>query len=354
MQRRVLLSVAATAALSGLGRAARAATANVAADGSSRRVSVRTDVVLADAPGAASLFLPVAWSADGWQVADQPLVLATNGRATLLRDARYEAPVMRIEWDANARDQSVTIVQTVATRDRAGPSGPTALGAADRSFWTAPTPSVPTDGIVRSTASRIVGNRTDPAAKLRAIYDWVVDNTWRDASVPGCGTGDIRAMLASGHFGGKCADINCLAVGLARACGLPARDVYGIRVAPSRFDAPLGRGGDISTAQHCRAEVFLDGAGWFPIDPADVRKVILEENLAPDHPRVAAARARLFGGWEMNWVAYNDATDIDLPGAGGRKPAFPFLMYPCAFTSAGEPNCVAPDLFRYRITATPT
>ena len=38
---------------------------------------------------------------------------------------------------------------------------------------------------------------------------------------PGCGIGDIASMLKTGDLGGKCADLNALYVGLARAVGLP-------------------------------------------------------------------------------------------------------------------------------------
>ena len=107
----------------------------------------------------------------------------------------------------------------------------------------------------------------------------MVDNTFRDPKTRGCGVGDIASMLKSGNLGGKCADLNALYVGLARAAGLPARDVYGIRVAPSKFGyKSLGAGSEVITkAQHCRAEVYLSGFGWVPVDPADVRKVVLEE-----------------------------------------------------------------------------
>ena len=44
----------------------------------------------------------------------------------------------------------------------------------------------------------------------------------------------------------------------------------------------LGKSGDISRAQHCRAEAYLEEEGWLPIDPADVRKVVLEQKLAVD------------------------------------------------------------------------
>ncbi len=76
-----------------------------------------------------------------------------------------------------------------------------------------------------------------------------MDNTNRDPDTPGCGFGDIRAMLESGNLGGKCADINGLMTGLARAAGFPARDVYGVRVAPSRDLRCLGATGDLSRAR---------------------------------------------------------------------------------------------------------
>ena len=76
--------------------------------------------------------------------------------------------------------------------------------------------------------------RTDEE-KARRIYEWVVENTFRDPETRGCGVGDVKSMLELGDLGGKCADLNALFVGLARAAGLPARDVYGIRVAKSAF-----------------------------------------------------------------------------------------------------------------------
>ena len=85
----------------------------------------------------------------------------------------------------------------------------------------------------------------------------------------GCGIGDVRSMLTSKNFGGKCADLNAHYVGLSRAAGLPARHVYGLRVAQSaRGFKSLGLATATATkGQHCRAEVYLDQAGWVPVDP---------------------------------------------------------------------------------------
>ena len=155
-------------------------------------------------------------------------------------------------------------------------------------------------------------------------------------------------------MGGKCADLNALYVGLARSAGLPARDVYGIRVAKSQLGyKSLGASSEkITKSQHCRAEVYLNAHGWVPVDPADVRKVVLEEppgNRAMTDDMVTAARKRLFGSWEMNWMAYNFSHDVALPGSNGAPVAF--LMYPQAETEEGRLDSLDPDNFKYEITA---
>jgi transglutaminase-like putative cysteine protease len=212
-----------------------------------------------------------------------------------------------------------------------------------------PTSSSPTDGIVLSKAREIVGARTAPLDKARAIYDWIVDNTFRRAETRGCGLGNIAFMLETGDMGGKCADINSLYVGLARAAGLPARDFFGIRVADSVVSKSLGKSGDITKAQHCRAEVFIEGKGWFPVDPADVRKVVLEEEVSVDSDKVKALRERLFGSWEMNWVGFNYARDFTLPEQ--KEGPIGFLMYPYAETPEGALDSLDPATFSYSIFA---
>jgi transglutaminase-like putative cysteine protease len=340
MRRRTFLSgLCASVAAAGEDAAA-------AAGGGWRTYELTTTVDLADTRTPARLWLPLAGSVGSYQRGLRRR-LRTDGRARLVRDAHYHEAVLAVRWDGEG-PRTVTLTETLATRDR----GPDAarLSAEEQRFWTAPVASLPTDGIVGSTAARITAGLTEPKARLRAIYDWVVDNTFRDAATRGCGIGGIEAMLRTGFMGGKCADINSLMVGLARAAGIPARDAYGIRVGPSRVIKQLGASGDVTHAQHCRAEMWLAEEGWFPVDPADVRKVVLEGRLPVTSPEVRAERERLFGAWEMNWVAYNHATDIAPPGAP-RPMAEHFLMYPCAMTAAGEVDQLAPDTFRYRISA---
>src|SRR4051812_30817349 len=221
-------------------------------------------------------------------------------------------------------------------------------------YFRKPSKLIKTDGIVATTSKGIIAGKRSDVDKARAIYEWIVDNTFRDPKVKGCGIGDITTMLQTGYLGGKCADLNALYVGLARAAGLPARDVYGIRVANSSEFKSLGKAEDITGAQHCRAEVFLNGFGWVPVDPADVRKVVLEENLPGeplpvDDAKVTRARAKLFGAWEMNWLPYNYGHDIKLPQSNG--PEIGFLMYPQTETANGRKDSLDPKNFKYTITS---
>jgi transglutaminase-like putative cysteine protease len=257
------------------------------------------------------------------------------------------APIVSTAWNEPGTPREIEITARVATRDRSG-FCPDA-SRSELAEYLRPTASSPVDGIVLSKAREIVGGRTEPLDKARAIYDWIVDNTFRRAETRGCGLGNIAFMLESGDMGGKCADINSLYVGLARAAGLPARDFFGIRVADSAVSKSLGKAGDITKAQHCRAEVFIDGKGWMPVDPADVRKVVLEEGVPVDSDKVHALRERLFGNWEMNWVGFNYARDFTLPAQ--KEGPIGFLMYPQAETPDGALDPLDPGNFAYTITS---
>lgn len=291
----------------------------------------------------------------------RPMGNIWQGNASVMRvetDPVYGADMLYAEWAADTVVPVLEVVSRFATRDRAidfsrPAANPVTLAAAEFELYTRPTALLPTDGIVRDTALEITRGAKSDEDKARAIYEWVVDNTFRNPKTRGCGIGDIRTMLETRDLSGKCADLNTLYVGLARAAGLPSRDVYGVRVADSRFGyKSLGKSGDVSKAQHCRAEVFLSRFGWVPVDPADVRKVVLEEppgKLALDDAKVVAARKQLFGAWETNWLAYNFGHDVKLPGSAG--PVLPFLMYPQGENDAGRFDSLDPSTFRYTLTS---
>jgi transglutaminase-like putative cysteine protease len=359
MKRRTFLTVGMGASAGwtlGLGpQFLRSAAANTV--GPWRKFEVVTKLEVASPTGVTRAWVPVPLITDTEYFKRQGDTWTGNAVGSrVVKDVKYDVGLVYAEWPAGEKSPIVEITSRFSTRDRAVDltKAPPAAAREDKAVlarYLEPTQLIPTDGIVRDTARGITEGAKTDVDKARALYEWIVENTFRDPKVRGCGLGDIKTMLETRYFGGKCADLNALYVGLARSVGLPARDVYGVRCADSAEFKSLGKSGDISKAQHCRAEVYLGAFGWVPVDPADVRKVVLEEKpggLALNDPLVQRARAKLFGQWEMNWLAYNYGHDVKLPNSTGAP--VPFLMYPQAETVEGRRDSLDPATFRYQIT----
>ena len=355
MHRRTLLkAVPAAGVAASLPRLARAQSATPAQPTGWRSFEVTTRIDVAKATGQTRVWVPLPLVQD----TDYFRTLANrwSGNAEqveMVIEPTYRAAMAVAQFKPGETAPALEVVSRFAVRERNVELKPGAGMQATReelALALKPTELLPTDGIVKKTADEITRGAHTDLDKARAIYDWVVENTFRNAKTRGCGVGDIKAMLETGALNGKCADLNALFVGLCRACGVPARDVYGIRVVESpRGYKSMGRLGDITKAQHCRAEFYAQAIGWVPVDPADVRKVVLEEKpgLKLNDGPVQTMRAFLFGNWEGNWLAYNYAHDVRLPGSTGAPVGF--LMYPQAETADGRVDSLDPENFRYTL-----
>ena len=325
--------------------------------GTWRTFDLTTRVDILKPQGVTRLWLPIPAVNSDWQ---QSLVssYSSNGTARLEDDDHYGARMLYVEFAADQSKPFVELTSQVRTQNRAQDwsrkSAP-AEDAATLQFWTRPTDLLPTNGLVRKTALAATRGAKTDVEKAQRIYDWVVTNTFREPKVRGCGAGDIATMLETGNLGGKCADLNALFVGLCRSVGIPARDVYGLRVAPSAFGYRElgGNPASLKGAQHCRAEVYLAGFGWVAMDPADVTKVMRQEKpewiKSAADPLIVPVNKHLFGGWEGNWIAYNMAHDVVLPQSKGAKLGF--FMYPTAENSGGRLDSYDPDQFKYQISS---
>ncbi|MDD5336004.1 MAG: transglutaminase domain-containing protein [Rhodoferax sp.] len=325
--------------------------------GNWRTFEVTTRVDIAKPQGVTRVWLPVPSVNSEWQ---QSLGnnFASNGKAQLTADEQQGVRMLYVEFAANEAKPFIELSSLIRTQNRAldgAKRQDVNEDAATLQYWTRSTSLLPTDGIVRQTALEAIRGAHGDAEKAQKLYDWIVTNTFREPKVRGCGEGDIKSMLETGNLGGKCADLNALFVGLCRSVGLPARDVYGLRVAPSAFGYKElgGNPASLKGAQHCRAEVFLKGRGWVGMDPADVAKVMRQETpqwiKSAANAIVAPVNKSLFGGWEGNWMAFNTAHDVKLPHA--KSPRLGFLMYPTAENAAGRLDSYAPDDFKYQISA---
>ena len=361
MDRRLFLR-AAGGATAGLALGRTPAWGEEVAESGWRTFEVTTRVEVLQPSGTTRIWIPTALGVETpYQKPLGNVLKAEGGTARQITDASADSVGMvAAEFPSGVRPV-LTVTSRVSTRDHevdlAAPRVAPRRERAALGHFLQPTRLLPIDGVVRDKARQITGAARTDEDKARAIYEWIVANTARDPKVRGCGRGDIKSMLERQDLGGKCADLNALYVGLARASGLPARDVYGIRTVKSELGyKSLGPATPVVTkAQHCRAEVHLRAHGWVPVDPADVRKVILEEppgNRPLDDLVVRSARIRLFGFWEMNWMAYNFGHDVALPGSVSAP--LDFFMYPQAETARGRLDSLDPDGFKYEITSRET
>ncbi len=174
-----------------------------------------------------------------------------------------------VEWDADAEPESRTAsLSSHVTRPEILRPELVEEGTVDSDLdeYLVASSTIPVNGEVKELADEITKDETTYLGKARAIYDWVIANMNRDESVVGCGKGDVCALLDTKS--GKCTDINSVFIGLCRSVGVPAREMFGVRINDT----------DITKNQHCWAEFYLPGTGWVAADPADVLKAVLKNN----------------------------------------------------------------------------
>ena len=317
-----------------------------------RTFEITTTVKPQGITGASSLWLPLPLNQDTlFQRTLAHSWSGNPGQSSMRRLPDGNLEVLHVEW-SDGRDAQLEIRTVVTTADRhfditKRTIPPDREDILRRNLQQSSL--IPNDGLAHQLAERIIGRIKDPVAQAKAIYDWVVDNTVYDPSLPGCGSGDVRKQLVRGEYGGRSADISGLFVSLCRSVGIPARCVYGIRVGPSRLFRSLGLGSnDATRGQHVRAEFYSPGFGWIPVDPSDVRRAVALEALSERDSRLQSLRKVLFGVWEMNWVAFNIGADVTLPG---RQIPMPFLLFPKLEASGGLRDGTDPAAFTYTIAA---
>jgi transglutaminase-like putative cysteine protease len=253
------------------------------------------------------------------------------------REGKFGNNILHAEWHAPARERTITYGfhvrrKEVVTKDFSEKR--TALPGREFDRFLASTSLGETGGAAKEYADRITRGKKTILAKATAIYDWTVENMFRDPDAKGCGLGEVDVLLRK--MGGKCADIHSVYVTLARAAGIPAREVFGIRL-------PKGKEGDMTKAQHCWAEFHLPGSGWVVVDPADVRKAILEKKITVEEAK--PIRDYYFGAVDENRIAFGTGRDLKLNPPQRGEP-LNYFMYPYA-EADGKP--LNEDLYGFNI-----
>lgn len=307
-------------------------------------VTIAVDLSAHASAADAELWIPYPVSDNDQNITDVK-VTGDFAASAVYADAADSNPVLYARWDRGATSRKLTFAFKAERKEvirRDFPAREAAWDPADYSRYLKATALSPLDGEVGKLARNITAGKMGVLEKARAIYDWTCENTYRDPKTRGCGEGDVCRLLT--RPGGKCADIHSVFVALARAAGVPAREVFGIRMGKRERE-------DISTWQHCWAEFYLPGYGWVPVDAADVRKAMLTENLKPEDARTQELRAYFWGGIDPYRVKLSTGRDLILnpPQPGG---PLNYLMYPYARVGEKVLDWLDPATFKYTITYT--
>jgi Transglutaminase-like superfamily len=255
-----------------------------------RIFEVATHVHVQNASGTTRVWLPTPLVGAPYQQTLGDTYNAEHGRVVMVESD--ELDLLLAEWTDGA-DPVVDLTSRVATRacavDLAKPTVEPPADFAAFARFLRPTFAYRLDEAFKAKAATVAGKGTD-LERARRIFAWS-----RTEDAPG-----RSALLVAG----------------ARAVGIPARVLSGLRLDSA----------DATRAQSTRAEVYLVGFGWVPVDAA----------------------ANAFGAWDGDWIAFNSAQDVPLPKT--KHGVLPFFMHPQAETANGFSNGLDPSAFRYDIS----
>jgi transglutaminase-like putative cysteine protease len=201
-----------------------------------------------------------------------------------------------------------------------------------------PTSLAPNSGIVKEVADEVTKGKTTILSKATAIYDYLIEHGQRDPNLNFCGTGDVCQLLLS--LRGKCVDFSSVFVALSRTSGVPAKEILGTRIS---------KDGDITGAYHCHAEFYLPNYGWVPVDPSDVAKLMLNDNLDINDSKVVEARNYFFGAQTETYIDLSTGRDVVL-NPEQETGALNYFMYPYAEVNGIALDSISQEYLKYIVT----
>jgi transglutaminase-like putative cysteine protease len=287
-----------------------------------RRAEVTYSVNL-NAPADAKnvrLWIPYPMSDENQEITD--VVVTGNATASgIYKEGAFGNAALYAEWKDTKGPRTLTYTFKVLRREHVTKDIPTSeLPFSKTEFHKelAPTRLADLKGPEKELAEKITKGKNTNREKAFALYDWTVENMFRDPNTKGCGLGEVDTLIRT--LGGKCADIHSVYTALARAVGVPSRELFGIRI-------PSGKEGDMTKAQHCWEEWYSPGYGWVVVDPADVRKAILEKKITLEQAK--PLREYYFGAVDESRIAIGTGRDLVLNPPQSGEP-LNYFMYPYA------------------------
>lgn len=113
---------------------------------------------------------------------------------------------------------------------------------------------------IKENAQKITQGINNLFSKGKAIYNFIANNIKYENSeeVSGFQSPEETLLIKRGN----CADMARLFIALARASGIPARQVNGMVFSPD-----VSANKSIKKYEHAWAEIYLPKYGWLPVDP---------------------------------------------------------------------------------------
>jgi transglutaminase-like putative cysteine protease len=285
------------------------------------------------------LWIPYPVSNEYQQVAGY-FIEGTYNYSGIFRESKSGNMILYAEWLAPKSFPKLNFSYNITRTERINKdfNNSEDLIPVDIQEYLQPTTLGPTDGEVKEIAEEETQNNITILDKAIAIYDYLVEHGERDANLSFCGDGDVCKLLK--NLRGKCADFSSVFVALTRSIGVPSREIFGTRISKE---------GDITGSYHCHAEFYLPDYGWIPVDPSDVAKLMLNENLNIDDEKVISARNYYFGAQSETYVDLATGRDITLNPPQDGEP-LNYFMYPYAEID-GEPlDFISQEYLKYVVT----
>jgi len=298
-------------------------------------ITIRTD----ESAETARLWLPYPVSNEN-QVVGNMVITGNYNYSSIQSEQENGIMILYAEWINPQEFPQLTLSFDITRNEIIMKNFPLEEGPlpVDLEKYLLPTNLGPITGIVKEHSDEITEGKTTILSKATAIYDYLVEHGERDSNLSFCGDGDVCELLLD--FKGKCVDFSSVFVALSRSAGVPAREILGTRIA---------KDGDITGAYHCRAELYLSNYGWVPVDPSDVAKLMLNENLKIDDPQVVEARDYYFGAQTETYIDLSTGRDIILNPKQESEP-LNYFMYPYAEVN-GEPlDFISQGYLKYTVT----
>ena len=291
----------------------------------------------------AALWIPYPMS-DGNQDITQVAVSGNFDRQAVYRDAKTGAIYLHADWQKPEQTPVLSMSFHVDSHYSKG----AALKDGGNAFppevlpYLASSKFIPSDDArIQAFAKEATAGKKTVLEKARGVYDWTIKNTFRDPDVKGCGLGQALTTMTQAKGGGKCADISSVFVAVARAAGVPARDVFGLRGS--------GKSGEMTGDFHCWTEFYLPGTGWVMADPADVRKAMLVEKLELGDKATAERTEFFWNGDDLFRIALSRADRGVVFSPAQKDGPVEYFMYPYAEVDGKALDYRAPKSFVYTV-----